>query len=590
MALFKKKVSSPSNPQRKVAAASTPAHTLQLPGGGVPEKMALPHKVLAPLNAIIRRHLHTGLARGLFMVLGTSVVLLALQCTLDWWLDFPWLVRLIFFLADLTLLGWIGYRTIYQVWLKRLNLATAALKAELVTPGMKSVLISAVQLSDGGSRTMQGSPHLLRALIDHAGDRIRSLNLAGIVPSGPMWKSVNAGVLAVVLVAGLGYWQGGKSVTLLQRFFLLNPPLPTQTIVKPLTREMSVPIGSNVELAAQAEGVAPSRGRVTITYSNGQSQEIGLTGAVGKPEIFSHTLKNVQQSFTYRFFLNDGRGAEFSVRTLLPPQVAQLNCEEIYPAYTGLPRITRTPGNLSLLAGSKLQVKATSNQSLKSATVQLQGIEKQLEMKIEGLKGQVASVEIPIPAKDLTGFSIDLVNQDGISSTSNTVYSIEVIPDKVPEVELFQPVAEQETITLKAKPEMQFRVSDDYALKKLALVFIVTETGSGDTGDSEQQHRIEFPLDGKMGASGLENYTWDIAASNPPVKVGQNLTYWIEAEDNNDVTGPGIGRSKRQQFVLVTEQAKKEEIAERIRRQADEINQINKTEKEVSEEVKALIK
>jgi len=580
MALFKKNDNAPAAPRKTGAAAPLSASA----GVGA----ALPHRVRNPLNAIIRRRLYTGLARGFFILLGTSAALVALQCLLDWWLDFPRLVRLVFFLADLTVLGWLGYRNIGLVWKNRLNLATAALQAEKATPGLKSVLISAVQLSSGPSGPMRDSPDLLGALVDHAGERIRSLDLGRIVPSRPMWKSVRLGLLAFLVVAGLGYWQGGKSVTLLQRFFLLNPPLPTQTIVRPLTGGMSVPIGANVEVAAMAEGVVPSRGRVTIAYANGQSQEIGLTGSVGRPEVFSHTLKNVQQSFTYRFVLNDGHSAEFSVRAQLPPNVAQLDCEEIYPAYTGLSPIRRTPGNLGLLAGSKLSVRVASNQPLKSAGVRLQGLDRKLGMKIEKLNSRVATVEIPVPAKGLTGFSIELANEEGISSASNTVYSIEVIPDKVPEVELLWPKNETETLTLKAKPEVRFGVSDDYALGKLALVYMVT--GAGDSGEAEQLRRIEFPVEGKAGQVRLENYIWDIAASTPPVKEGQSLTYWIEAEDNNNVTGPGIGRSKRQQFVLLSEQAKKEEIAERIRKQADELDRINKMEKEASEEVKALIK
>lgn len=553
-----------------------------------PSGEGLPQRVKGPLNTIIRRQLHTGLVRGVFILLGTSAVLVALQCLLDWWLDFPLPVRVLLFLGDLAFLGWLGYGHIILVWKNRLNWVTAALRAEKATPGMRSVLISAVQLSAAAPGETGNSPDLLRALAGHAGERIRSLDIGRIVPSRPMWKSVGTGLLALLVVVSLGYWQGGKSVTLLQRFFLMNPPLPTQTLVRPLTGDMAVPIGSNVEVAAMAGGVVPSRGRVTITYANGQSQEIGLTGSVGRPEVFSHTLKNVQQSFTYRFVLNDGRGAEFSVRAQLPPNVAQLDCEEIYPAYTGLSPIRRTPGNLGLLAGSRLSVRVVSNQPLKSAGVLLQGLDKRLPMKIETLNSRAAAVEIPVPARGLTGFSIELANEEGISSASNTVYSIEVIPDKVPEVELLWPQNEQETLTLKAKPGLRFSVSDDYALGKLALVYMVTSSGEG--GETEQVRRIEFPVEGKAGQVRVENYIWDIAATKPPVVEGQSLTYWIEAEDNNNVTGPGIGRSRRQQFVLVSEQAKKEEIAERIRRQADELERIKKMEIEASEEVKTLIK
>src|SRR5690606_7774517 len=88
---------------------------------------------------------------------------------------------------------------------------------------------------------------------------------------------------------------------------------------------------------------------------------IPMPAVEGAPDRFERTIEGVQESFTYRVHLNDGRSAERRVRAEVRPAVAELGIEQIFPAYTGMGRIRRAPGDLSILEGSRLVLRVRTS-------------------------------------------------------------------------------------------------------------------------------------------------------------------------------------------------------------------------------------
>ena len=70
---------------------------------------------------------------------------------------------------------------------------------------------------------------------------------------------------------------------------------------------------------------------------------------------------------------------------------------------------------------------ADSADPLKSATVILQGLNQTINATLDAT-GSHVEADIPIPASNLTGFSIHLVDQAGVSSANDTVYPIVLTP------------------------------------------------------------------------------------------------------------------------------------------------------------------
>ena len=78
-----------------------------------------------------------------------------------------------------------------------------------------------------------------------------------------------------------------------------------------------------------------------------------------------------------------------------------------------------------------------------------------------------------------------------------------------------------------------------------------------------RRHCWVAELDGQHPQRLKRRHEWNIGAFNPPLPEGSKLEYWIEAEDNNDATGPGIGSSEHQFAKVVSESEKRADLLNR---------------------------
>ena len=545
----------------------------------------LPADLKQRLVSLRRRYRMVFALTGIFMLLGAVSLLLLAQGLSDWWFDLPWAARAVFLLIDIALIGSIFRRHLHLPLPKKSGLTETALLVEKKWPKLEQSIITAVELAEGKANVTRGSPRLVDLVLQQARARTTNLNFGEVIPTRALRRWMLWGgvlTLGMLVVAGTTW---PASLTLLERIFLLNVPLPTKTIVVPITRDLTLPLGSDVEISARAQGIIPTHGRVTITYAEGPPEEFPLTVLPDQPGTFAFTVHNVQQPFKYRFYLNDGHGSEFTVTAKIPPAIATVECTEVYPDYTGLPPQKLPSTGLSLLAGSHLKIKAASTEALKSAAVVLQGVSQQINMTLDDSKTQLEA-DIPIPAKNLTGFSLHLIDAAGLGSVNETVYPIDLVPDKPPVVKIMEPADEIETITLRAKPVIAFDASDDYGLTQLNLNYQMIPTqapGEDIVQPSEVQH---IPIKIKTAKEGTHyEYVLDVAAQSPAWHEGWTVNYWIEAVDNNTATGPGITKTERKQFGILSPEAKEAEILARIKQNAADIDDLSDTQQKVSGDV-----
>ena len=433
----------------------------------------LPDDLKQRLVALRRRYRMVNCGVGVFMMLGAVSLLFLAQAVSDWWFDLPWAARAMFLLIDIAILVTIYRRHLQKPLKKKLGLAETALMVEKKWPKLGQCVISAVELADGNSGATRGSRQLVDVVLQQARARTTNLNFKDVVPTKALRRAMTWGTvlcLGTLIIAAAAF---PASLSLLERIFLLNTPLPTKTIVVPITHDLTVPLSTDVEISAMAQGIIPTHGRVTISYDDGTPEEFPLTVLPDQPGTFSYTVHNVQRPFKYRFYLNDGHGPEFTVLAKVPPAVATVEFTEVYPDYTGLPPQKLPSTGLSLLAGSHLKIKAASTDALKSAAVVLQGVTQQIDMTLDSSKTQMEG-DVLIPAKDMTGFSLHLIDATGLSSANETVYPVDLVPDKPPLVKIVEPTTESESITLRAKPVIAFDASDDYGLTKLVINYQTT--------------------------------------------------------------------------------------------------------------------
>ena len=214
-------------------------------------------------------------------------------------------------------------------------------------------------------------------------------------------------------------------------------------------------------------------------------------------------------------------------------------------------------------------------------------------MTIGGTDGNELTDEIAIPAAGLTGFSIQLTNEAGITSGDATQYRIDLIPDHPPTAQLIYPERLQELYTLKAKPTVAFVAGDDYGLAQITLCYrIVQESDDAGTSDTSTNSapapapkKIEMDLGAGHPLNLQRRYEWDLAAVQPPLTEGTTVEYWMEARDGNNVTGPGIGESEHHTIKVVSDIEKKAEVMNRLMDSLSTITDISQNQEKVNKDL-----
>jgi hypothetical protein len=348
---------------------------------------------------------------------------------------------------------------------------------------------------------------------------------------------------------------GQVSRDLLKRAFLSCTLVPRHTRVEVLTGDTRIGRGDTIRIEAIARGVVPRSGKLVVKMSGQRTQEYPLDK--DKEGKFVRPLENVQQNFDYTVRLNDGVSRSHHVEVVPRPTTASIECEQTFPAYTGRPKAKRALGDLTLLAGSKLSLTVVATRDIERASIRLAGLSNDVPMQLDAKNPRELRGEFSIPPKGLTGFSIEMLDTSGMESRDSAVYRIDVIPDRAPKVRITYPDRREELVTRQAVQPIGFEASDDFRIAQARLRYRV-----GESEDAEIQ-TIELELGTNIVKEMKNRYEWIVRDFQPPLLEGTRIEFWLEAQDNNDVTGPGIGVTEHQLLRVVSENEKRADLLNR---------------------------
>ena len=507
------------------------------------------------IAALRRRQVTVAVATGLATVVVVGLELLALAMFLDWWLELPWAVRLLSLAGQIGVFGWMLLRMVVAPLVRQPDEDELALMVEKARPEFRSRLIAALQLARPNAIPPGASPALVSALVEETERLARPEDFRRIVSTERLKKF---GVLAVVipLLALAGFTRTREtSIELLKRVFLSNVPVPRKTRIVVPEGDRIVGRGDTVRLEAFVEGLVPARGKVWVQYRSRRAQEFPLEQNRDDARQFLRTLENVQDDFSYRFHLGDGVSPVFNVKAIPRPTVSTIECQQEFPAYTGLKTAHRRLGDLALLAGSVLKIKATATKTLQSAEIRLVGVESNLTLRLSETNRQELTGQFTVPAQGLTGFQIQMLDTDNMESRDSAVYRVDVLPDKVPQVRLTYPDRKEELLTRAATMLLGFEASDDFEISKVRLRF--------KTDADAPAQAVEMDLQEDHPQRLRRRYQWKMADYISGLSEGSSIEYWIEAEDNNNATGPGIGATDHQLIKIVSEAEKRADLLNR---------------------------
>lgn len=471
--------------------------------------------------------------------------------TADWWFDLAVPARAAALLANAGIDGYVAFRCIFLRLQSPPDDDAIALRVERATPSLRSRLIVALQLARLPG--LAGTP-LVRHLVAEVERAVAEENFLRAV----RWRHAAVAVATSLAVltgcAALYQHMRPASGDLLRRLFLAPIPVPRKTAVVCPTGNRVVAKGDALTIEARARGVVPAQGTVTLLFADGRSEMFTMT-PVSRAERarFQRVIVNVQESFSYRVKLNDGVSETFHVEARPRPSLASLRCTQVWPKYTERPPTPRALGDLTLLAGSRLQLEGVATKTLTQAVVRRAGMEVELPLTVDG---KTITGTLAIPAKGLRGFSVGLMDADGLTSTNEVEYRVEIIPDKPPLVKLTSPAGREELVTASGAVWIGFEAEDDFGIADVAIHFKTDVAGKDQV--------IAFDLNGEQPKSLRRRFEWRMPSLKPALMEGATIEWWIEAMDSNDATGPGVTATEHRFLKIVSEMEKRAELMNRL--------------------------
>ncbi|MCG3137192.1 MAG: hypothetical protein HJJLKODD_01035 [Phycisphaerae bacterium] len=478
-----------------------------------------------------------GLARWLVLLGGGVIV----QWSLDYWLHLQRPMR-----ATL-LLGLVaGCIAILWRWLVRplqqpLHLADLAEVIEARFPQLQSRLISAVQFGDPSGPAADHQSSELRSATLHQA----AVALEGVPVDTLLNRTRHRRRCGIILLLAAGWagatllWPQTLAIAVERNLLLGRSEWPQQTRLHLLnTTEQGMifsPRDEDLEIRYQSGGVRPRLVRLEIRRPD-RTEYITMTG-VGSDE-FRALLPRLTENVRLRARGHDGLSDWTDVRLVDRPRIQSAIITIQPPAYTREPRyqLAAEAGQIELLTGSSVEFLFTAHQPLAACTLLLD------ELPVATAQPQGEQWRAQFQPQQSGIYRWTLRDTRGLENLRPQAWQIKLLADAPPVVELRIPGA-GDLLTPQAILPLQLELKDRFGLAEAALAW-----QWGGAEGTEQQRPIGPPP--RSSKQWSTSQLLHLAEWQP--EIGQNLQLSALARDENDISGPGEGRSSTFRFRIAT--------------------------------------
>ncbi len=487
-------------------------------------------------------------AFGLFRTIATAMSLLLLSFALDYLLQLPITVRYVSFFIALGGITWVAAVTMLRPLGIKLPDDDLALAAEARLPELQDRLISALQFQ----RQMEDpenaeSKAMMRAVIEDAGSLEGALEIHRLVDTRKvrlqgLLAVVTTGILAVIiLVSPLT-----ASIWAKRNLLLVDMPWPRATTLVvegfPKSSEIIVTRGETLRINVRAEGSIPDDVEIFFEPTEGENRAESrrrMYQVEQEPRQFRFEFRQVPSSF--RFWVNGGDDDDgepvYTVKALIPPLITGIEARCEFPAYTAMPAETFAEGDLEIPLGTRVSLSIRTNMALRRALLTVEDREP-VPLPVGADGRRIATSFI---ADRTFTYSLEMIGRGGQKNLPDSaVFRIRAVQDRKPKARILYPTA-RPWYTTSAVVPIKLLAGDNYGLSRISLFY-----RKGTEGEFAERRFTASELSTPLGAKEIVAYAAipavDLASDQEnPIRVGDEISYYAEAEDNNgniDKTDP----------------------------------------------------
>lgn len=395
---------------------------------------------------------------------GAGLALLAaglwLAVLVDVWLPFARSVRL--GVAAVLASGLLAALTgVALALLRRRSASAVAAWVERRCPELDNRLINTVQFAGATDDT------LVRAYVDQGIPGWETLDLGRLYDRNRLVRT-GAAVLAMAMLWTACWLLVSPSWSIATRR-LVNPfsdlaPATTARLLAVRPGHVTVNQGDALTIACDARGRAGQKVGLDWRpdHDRPSSVTLGTISGTGT-ESFSYAFPRVTDGFTYRVRAGDAPASDRYRVTVRPPLAfAAVKARVTPPAYTGLAarEVDLLAARAAIPQQSRLELTLSGNRPFVAGSA---GIDGQAPSELLARPGSATAVMTVA-----SGRVVRVSAADAEGGTVNAELPFDLVPDRPPVIRIVAPVG-RVALPAGGTPRIQFEVTDDYGLSRLAL-------------------------------------------------------------------------------------------------------------------------
>jgi hypothetical protein len=248
---------------------------------------------------------------------------------------------------------------------------------------------------------------------------------------------------------------------------------------------------------------------------------------------FRTELKDIKSTTEYLVSADEVKSGTFTITVIDRPIVKSLRLKVAPPAYTRIPpkSLDENVGDIEGYPGSKVTGTVSSSKELSSAEIVFSDSTR-FRLPVNGSTASVA-----FGVRKNGKYRLLLKDKNNLLNVDPIEYSITMVPDEYPTVELLAPGKDID-ITGAMKVDLVIRLKDDFGFTKLRLAYRLAQ--SKYEKPKEEFTFVDIPFDRSQNAADVLHH-WDLAYLN--LVPEDAVAYYVEVFDNDNVSGPKQGHS-----------------------------------------------
>lgn len=234
---------------------------------------------------------------------------------------------------------------------------------------------------------------------------------------------------------------------------------------------------------------------------------------------------------------------------VVEPITGEIQLTYVYPSYTRLPTRTvpNTNGEISAPRGTQVKLETRADREVGKASL-LVG-KSELPMQVEGGRDLAGELLVNEPGS----YRFRFESARGRMLAEGPPIPIAVEADAAPKAEIVAPATDIE-VDPKSEVTLRFEAEDDYGLSEIALMYKLP--------GATKPKRVVLQRDPETPRRGSGEYRWDVVALG--LMAGDRVAYYIEATDNDQISGAKTGVSRTQYLKIYSQAEHHRQIIQQI--------------------------